>query len=233
MTKKPRPETILYMLMSIDGKISSGDVDERDFDIDLPNIKGLSEGLHQYYDLEKTTDIFSLNTGRTMAKIGANLPTFQKSPVNCSFVIIDNRPHLSDLGVRNLLNWVEHLYIVTTNSHHPAKTISSPKLDVIEYTTEINLPNLFRQLKRDYEVERITVQSGGTLNSHLIRAGLIDHLWIVITPALIGGATTSTLVDGPALRTNNDLMQIKTLRLIEATPLENSYLLLKYDLVTD
>lgn len=60
------------MLVSADGKISTGSTDERDFDKDLPNIKGVGEGLHQYYDLEKQTDYYSFNTGRVMAKVGWN-----------------------------------------------------------------------------------------------------------------------------------------------------------------
>lgn len=43
------------MLMSVDGKISTGATDELDFDIDFPNIKGVREGLQQYYDIEQTT----------------------------------------------------------------------------------------------------------------------------------------------------------------------------------
>jgi len=63
-----RPITTLFMLVSADGKISTGSTDERDFDKDLPSIKGVGEGLQQYYDLEKQTDYYSFNTGRVMAR---------------------------------------------------------------------------------------------------------------------------------------------------------------------
>ena len=43
-----RPITTLYMLMSLDGKISTGASDDRDVDKDFPNIAGLKEGLPQY-----------------------------------------------------------------------------------------------------------------------------------------------------------------------------------------
>lgn len=55
-----RPVTSLFLLMSLDGKILTGDVDERDFDRDLPKVDGVREGLRQYYDLEKQTDLWSL-----------------------------------------------------------------------------------------------------------------------------------------------------------------------------
>ena len=58
-----RPITTLFMLMSVDGKISTGSNDTLDFDQDLPKINGVSEGLNQYYEIEQTTDLWSLNAG--------------------------------------------------------------------------------------------------------------------------------------------------------------------------
>ena len=84
-----RAITTLFMLMSVDGKISTGASDNLDVDKDFPKIKGVKEGLHQYYEIEQTTDLWSLNSGRVQAKIGvntANMPN--KTPV--PFVLIDN-----------------------------------------------------------------------------------------------------------------------------------------------
>lgn len=67
-----RSITTLFMLESLDGKISSGDSDNLDADKDWCRINGVKEGLQQYYDIEQTTDLFSINTGRVMAKIGLN-----------------------------------------------------------------------------------------------------------------------------------------------------------------
>lgn len=65
-----RPMTTLFMLMSVDGKISTGNSDALDFDTDLPQIAGVKAGLQQYYALEQQTDLTSLNTGRVMQKLG-------------------------------------------------------------------------------------------------------------------------------------------------------------------
>ena len=82
-----RPITTLFMLMSVDGKISTGATDELDVDKDFPKITGVSEGLHQYYEIEQTTDLWSLNTGRVQEKMGVNTkPIPDKTPV--SFVLI-------------------------------------------------------------------------------------------------------------------------------------------------
>ena len=60
------------MLVSVDGKISTGNSDVLDIDIDFPKIKGVREGLAQYYQLEKETNWFKLVSGCTMAKVGVN-----------------------------------------------------------------------------------------------------------------------------------------------------------------
>ena len=56
-----RPITTLFMLMSVEGKISTGATDDLDIDKDFPKIAGVREGLHQYYEIEQTTDLWSLN----------------------------------------------------------------------------------------------------------------------------------------------------------------------------
>ena len=60
--RKIKPITTLFMLMSVDGKISTGAVDELDVDWEFPRINGMKEGVYQYYEIEKTTDLWSLNS---------------------------------------------------------------------------------------------------------------------------------------------------------------------------
>ena len=60
--RKIKPITTLFMLMSDDGKISTGAVDELDVDREFPRINGMKEGVYQYYEIEKTTDLWSLNS---------------------------------------------------------------------------------------------------------------------------------------------------------------------------
>lgn len=112
-----RPVTTLFMLMSADGKISTGASDDLDVDRDFPEIDGVREGLHQYYELEQTTDLWSFNTGRVQAKMGVNnKKTPDKTPV--SFVILDNN-HLTESGVRYLCALSQTFVLVTSNKKHP------------------------------------------------------------------------------------------------------------------
>jgi 2,5-diamino-6-(ribosylamino)-4(3H)-pyrimidinone 5'-phosphate reductase len=230
-----RPVTTLFMIESLDGKISTGDVDELDVDKDFKRIAGLKEGLHQYYELEQKTDFFSLNTGRVMAKIGVNTRTNEPTKIDVSFIIIDSKPHLTEKGVEYLAKWVKTLYLVTTNKQHPAYMLKEhyPNIEIIEYANEVDLPNLLVTMKEKYHAERITIQSGGTLNSAWIREGLIDNVSIVVAPCLIGGGHTQSLIGGESLHTQDDLKKIKALTLKSCDVLENSYLHLQYAVIRD
>ena len=225
-----KPITTLFLLMSVDGKISTGDTNLMDVDKDFPNIVGLKEGVQQYYDIEQQTDLFSLNTGRVLAKVGVNERTDEPEKLPVSFVVIDNQPHLTETGVVYLSKKVKDLILVTTNTTHPAFSLQDKlsNIHIFTYENEIDLPNLFQKLKEDFGVDKLTIQSGGTLNATMMRLGLIDRLLVVVAPALIGGQNSPTLMDGESMHSAEELFKIKTLELVQATPLEHSYLLLEY-----
>lgn len=97
--KTLRPYTTLFLLHSLDGKISTGDNDSRYTDKDLKHIVRIKEGLQQYYDLKQKTDLVSLNSGRVMAKIGVNDRIETPKKIDVDFVIIHNKPYPSQSGV--------------------------------------------------------------------------------------------------------------------------------------
>jgi 2,5-diamino-6-(ribosylamino)-4(3H)-pyrimidinone 5'-phosphate reductase len=235
MNTNSRPETTLFMIESLDGKISTGDSDELDIDKDFKHIKGVKEGLPQYYELEKKTDWYSLNTGRVMAKIGVNERTEEPVKIDANFIIIDSKPHLNEKGISYLAKWVQTLYVVTTNKQHPVYSMKQqyPNIEIIEYDNEIDLADLLVKMKEKYHAEKITIQSGGTINSHWLRLGLIDHVSLVIAPCLIGGSNTPSLVGGESLHAQEDLKKIKALRLISCDILEDSYIHVRYDVINN
>lgn len=223
-----RPITTLFMLMSVDGKISTGATDDLDVDKDFPIIAGISEGLHQYYEIEQTTDLWTINSGRVQAKIGANTREMpNKTPV--SFVVIDNK-HLNENGIRYFCALSKNFVLITSNEKHPAYNIEESNLHII-YQKELSLNDALIKLKSEYGCERITVQTGGTLNGLFLREKLFDYVDIVVAPVLIGGKDTSTLIDGESLLSQSELSKLGVLKLQECVVLENSYLRLRYEVI--
>ena len=226
-----RTYNTLFLLQSLDGKISTGIGDKMDFDKDLTKIKGLSEGLQQYYDLEQKTDLCSLNSGKVQAKIGVNQRSLiQVLRLPVSFVVIDNEPHLNEHGCEYFALRSDKFIVVTTNENHPALKVAE-KYDnvfILKYKVSIDFKNMFCKLYHDLEIPVITIQTGGELNAQFARLGLIDEVCLVVAPALIGGRDTPSLLGGDSLESIDQLNLIQTLELIEVKVLENSYLHLKY-----
>lgn len=223
-----RPVTTLFILMSVDGKISTGSTDELDFDRDLPRLPGVREGLHQYYEIEQTTDLWSFNTGRVQAKMGVNEKEMpEKTPV--SFALLDNH-HLSEHGVRYFAARSRQAVIITSNPSHPAFHVPADNLHII-YQEKPSLKDALRRLKSECGCDRLTVQSGGRVNSLFLREKLLDYVDIVMAPVLIGGRDTSTMIDGPSIKSVSELQDAGILRLEKCSVLEDSYIRLQYRII--
>lgn len=223
-----RPITTLFMLMSVDGKISTGATDNLDVDKDFPKIAGVREGLHQYYEIEQTTDLWSFNSGRVQEKMGVNTKEMpNKTPV--SFVLLDNH-HLTEQGIRYFCALSKEFVLVTSNADHPAFQVDESNLHII-FQRELSLTDALAKLKSEFGCQRITIQSGGTVNGLFLREKLFDYVDIVVAPILIGGKDTSSLIDGQSLSSESELSKLGVLRLQECKVLENSYLRLRYEVI--
>ena len=221
-----RPITTLFMLMSVDGKISTGASDLLDVDRDFPIIEGLKEGLHQYYEIEQTTDLWSLNTGRVQAKLGVNEKAMPvKTPV--SFVLIDNS-HLNEHGIKYFCELSKKFVLITTNRNNPAFNVEADNMGII-FQEELSLEKALSELKDKYGCDCITIQSGGTINGLFLKDKLFDYVDIVVAPVLIGGKDTSTLIDGESITRKDDLDRLGVLRLVDCEKLQDSYIRLKYE----
>jgi 2,5-diamino-6-(ribosylamino)-4(3H)-pyrimidinone 5'-phosphate reductase len=228
-----RTETTLCLVISLDGKITTGSTDNLDSDLDWKRIVGVKEGFAQYYRLEQSLGPNYLNSGRVLEKVGFNnkKEAPQKEPLR--FVVVERKPHLNENGINYLCKWLERLFIVTNNLKHPAFELKSKhkNLEIIYYENEIDCADLLMELKKNHNIQKITIESGGSLNSVFFRSGLIDHVKIVVAPLIVGGKDTSSLVDGFSLTEQSQLRLLKALKLRECKKLENSYLLLEYDVI--
>jgi riboflavin-specific deaminase-like protein len=62
-----------------------------------------------------------------------------------------------------------------------------------------DLPLLIARLKEDHGIRSILCEGGPTLNTHLFAAGLVDELFLTLSPKVAGGAAALTIVAGREL----------------------------------
>ena len=146
------------------------------------------------------------------------------------FLVI-NPTHLNEHGIRYFCALSNEFVLITSNQNHPAFQVKEDNLHIL-YQPELCLPKALEILYEQYGCERLTIQTGGTLNALFLREKLIDFVDIVVAPILIGGKDTSTVVDGQALTSNSQLSQLGVLELQECTVLKDSYLRLRYKVIS-
>ena len=129
-----------------------------------------------------------------------------------------------------LLHRSRHAVIITTNPRHPAFQVKEDNLHII-FQEQPSRQDALAQLKNEYGCDRLTIQSGGTVNGLFLREKLIDFVDIVVAPILIGGKDTPTLIDGESLKSNQELNALGVLELIECEALNDSYLRLHYRVI--
>lgn len=138
---------------------------------------------------------------------------------------------MTEHGIRYFCAKSKQFVLITTNKNHPAFHVKEDNLHVL-YQNTLSLEEALVELKEKFNCERITIQSGGTLNGMFLREKLFDYVDLVVAPVLIGGKNTSTLIDGRAVLHVNELDQLGVLSLDGCEILENSYIRLKYKVIS-
>jgi riboflavin biosynthesis pyrimidine reductase len=93
--------------------------------------------------------------------------------------------------------------------------LSGVKADVDYLRSEagpFDLRPLLERLRTEYRVRSILCEGGPTLNESLLLYGLVDELFLTITPVLAGGADALTIVAGMPLP---DLLPLELVWVLE------------------
>lgn len=146
-----------------------------------------------------------------------------------SFVLLDNN-HLTLHGIEYFVQHSKNFVLVTSNSEHPAFSINADNLHILYYEN-LDLHEMMEDLYQKFGCNRITIQTGGTLNGMFLREKLFDYVDIIVALILVGGSDTPTLIDGESIRTSVDLYKLGVLQLEKAETLMNSYIRLSYKVI--
>jgi riboflavin-specific deaminase-like protein len=95
-----------------------------------------------------------------------------------------------------LLNEPDQKVVIATASED---TISGVSGDVDYARVGDDLPRLMAYLQERHAVRSVLCEGGPTLNSFLFAAGIVDELFLTMTPKLVSGAAALTIVAGREL----------------------------------
>jgi 5-amino-6-(5-phosphoribosylamino)uracil reductase len=89
-----------------------------------------------------------------------------------------------------------HVVVLTASADEPPE---APARCECVRGDPADLASLFARLRADYGVRSVLCEGGPSLNSQLLREGLVDELFLALAPKVAGGEAL-TVVTGPNLR---------------------------------
>src|SRR3989344_977825 len=222
MTKAPqkRPETALFLSVSVDGRITSHDSDPFDTDKTWKDQPGVRAILQRFYDFSDPHTC-SLTTGLAMKKAGVNFRVETPQKMNVPLIVFDAEKDLTPRGMLYLSQCVKHLYIIGYLSIYKKLKKKPKNLIWIPYEKRAPLLEVMHQLYTR-GVRAVVMHSAGLLNARWIAEGLVDHLTVIVAPLLVGKNGTSMLMDTVPF-------SVRPLTLVETRAISDSYLFLRYD----
>ncbi|HIH43527.1 MAG TPA: RibD family protein [Candidatus Methanoperedenaceae archaeon] len=99
---------------------------------------------------------------------------------------------------------------------------------VIAGTDHVDLKAALEVLNARYGVGLVRVDSGGTLNGVLLRAGLVDEVSVLFNPSLVGGMSTGSFFRAPDLMSKEKVINLE---LIHVEKVKGDRVWLRYKVV--
>ncbi len=90
---------------------------------------------------------------------------------------------------------------------------------------DVNMATALEELNTQFGIKIISVQADGCLNGKLLRDELVEEIYVLLHPILVGGNKQDSLYVTPNINSED---QIFDLRLLEMKGLENELIFLKY-----
>jgi 2,5-diamino-6-(ribosylamino)-4(3H)-pyrimidinone 5'-phosphate reductase len=92
----------------------------------------------------------------------------------------------------------------------------------------VDLRLALQELKARHQVHVVRVDSGGTLNGALLRAGLVDEVSVLVDARLVGGTTPRSIFTAPDLTCSDGVIPLK---LIHVEKVKGDTVWLRYEVI--
>ncbi len=124
-----------------------------------------------------------------------------KTKKNPARVIIDSNARIPlDSKLVRTAKDIDTIVVVTKGApKNKLELLRANKLKIVvsgERGKKVNLKKAFEQLETKFGIKKILVEGGGEINWSIIKNNLFDELIVTISPLIVGGRDTITLIEG-------------------------------------
>ncbi len=185
---KSRPHVILSAAISVDGKIATKTGDS--------NLSSKIDKI-RVHKLRSKVDaiLIGQNTLRRDDPILSVRYAKGRNPIR---IILDSRGKISSKSkIIKTCNKIPTILAVSKNiSNKNLQRLKKYPLEIIVTgENKVNLKQLLKQLEKR-KIKKLLLEGGGIVNWEFIKQGLFDEIIVTVTPFLIGGTKSISLVQG-------------------------------------
>lgn len=185
---KFRPHVILSAAISLDGKIATKTFDS--------TFSSKSDKI-RVHKLRSSVDaiLIGQNTLRRDDPILSVRHVKGKNPIR---IVLDSRGKISSKSkIIKTCRKIPTILAITKNiSANNLRRLKRHPLEIIiTGDKKVNLKQLLWQLKQR-KIQKLLVEGGGIINWEFVKQDLFDEIIVTVTPFLIGGQKSTTLVQG-------------------------------------
>lgn len=221
------PRVIMHNAVSVDGRVDW-------ISPDLGQFYGLASTWREDVTLAGSETILTAEAMDGVSPEEVEASELQPSNPDDSrplLAIVDSRGRL-----RNWLWWRKQPYwrdVVALCSHStPSAYLDYLRERQVNYIVagddHVDLRVVLEEFNARYGAKVVRVDSGGTLNGALLRAGLVDEVSLMIDPSLVGGTTARSIFRAPDLTSPEGVIK---LRLIGVERLGGEAVWLRYEVI--
>jgi len=185
---KSRPHVILSAGISVDGKIATKTGDSN-----------LSSKIDKIRVHKLRSKVDAILIGRnTLQRDDPILSVRYAKGRNPIRIILDSRGKISSKSkIIKTCNKIPTILAVSKKiSNKNLQRLKKYPLEIIVTgENKVNLKQLLKQLEKR-KIKKLLLEGGGTVNWEFIKQGLFDEIIVTVTPFLIGGTKSISLVQG-------------------------------------
>jgi 2,5-diamino-6-(ribosylamino)-4(3H)-pyrimidinone 5'-phosphate reductase len=218
-----RPYVIMGGYMSVDGKIAPVDRNGLKFTPYLS--RTLHERLHQ---LRASVDAVLIGINTVVAYPSRETPRLTVRLVqgrNPLRVVLDSHARIPlDAAILNVKEAPTLIAVSEAASPHRVQALQERGVEVVRCGEQrVDIRKLL-ELLYERGVRKLLVEGGGEVRWSFFRDRLVDELFVWIMPAIWGGRSAPTLVEGDGFLTGDEAVHLELLR----TEVIDDHIILKF-----
>jgi len=200
-----KPHVLMISEITVDGKLTLG--------------KGVSSKIlmkHMSHEAEillheTRAEYDAIMVGSSTIRIDNSFLTVRMVEGENPLRVIPNS--LADLPLdANVFNTANARTVLAFSKAAPKERIdafTAKGVDVVVCGEDrVDFPNLMNILYTRYQVKKLIIEGGPTLNWHMLHHNLVDEIRLIHMPFIVGGSDTPSLVGGMQISSENDMIKL-------------------------